>query len=77
MKTMCKNKQNTRVNFKIFSLTFFSSKIITVVKLIFVLTETILLNFGNFLLTYINFDRDYLRYKYKYFWISMDINYKM
>ena len=46
------NKQNTMVNFRIFSLTFLPSKVATVVKLIFVLTETVLLNFGNFLLTH-------------------------
>ena len=62
MKTLYKNKQNNRVNFIIFSLTFLSSKVITVVKLIFALTETVLLNFGDFLLKSVNFDRDYLRY---------------
>ena len=62
MKTLCKNKQNNRGNCRIFSLTFLSSKVITVVKLIFVLTETVLLNFGDFLLKPVNFDRDYLRY---------------
>ena len=32
---------------------------------------------GIFQLTSDNFDRDYLRYEYNYFWISMDINNKM
>ena len=77
MKILSKNKQNTRVNFKIFSLTFLSSKVITVVKLMFVLIETVLPNFGDCLLKSVNFDQDYLRYKCKYFWISMDINYRM
>ena len=49
-------------NFRIFSLISLSSKVVTVVKLIFVLRETVLLNFGDFLLKSINFDRDYLRY---------------
>ena len=43
----------------------------------FVLTETVLPNFGDFLLRSVNFDCDYLRYKYKYFGGSMDIDYKM
>ena len=62
LKTLCKNKQNDRVNFRIFSLTFLSSKVITVVKLMFVLTETVLRSFGDFLLKSINFDCDYLIY---------------
>ena len=64
MKTLCNNKPNTRVNVRIFSLTFLSSKVITVVKLIFVLTEAVLLNVGDYLLTSVNFDCDYLRYRF-------------
>ena len=42
-------------------MTFLSGKVITVVKLTSILTETVLLNLGDFLLKSVNFDRAYLR----------------